>query len=44
MAFVNASLLFGTLLVGVPILLHLVMRQQPKHLPKQQKRKDLNHG
>ena len=32
MAFVNASLLFGTLLVGVPILLHLVMRQQPKQL------------
>ncbi|MFM2097034.1 MAG: hypothetical protein RIS70_4158 [Planctomycetota bacterium] len=32
MAFVNLSLLFGGLLVGVPILLHLMMRQQPKHL------------
>lgn len=30
MAFVNLSLLFGTLLVGVPIVLHLVMRPQPK--------------
>ncbi len=32
MAFVNLSLLLGTLLIGVPILLHLVMRQKPKKL------------
>ena len=32
MAFVNASLLLGTLLIGVPIALHLLMRQKPKHL------------
>ncbi len=32
MAFVNLSLLLGTLLVGVPIVLHLVMRQKPKKL------------
>ena len=32
MAFVNLSLLFGGLLIGIPILLHLMMRQQPKHL------------
>ncbi len=32
MAFVNLSLLFGTLLVGIPIVLHLVMRQKPKQL------------
>jgi len=32
MAFVNASLIFGTLLVGVPIALHLLMRQKPRHL------------
>ena len=30
MAFVNLSLLLGTLLIGIPILLHLVMRQKPK--------------
>ncbi len=32
MAFVNLSLLLGTLLVGIPIVLHLVMRQKPKKL------------
>lgn len=32
MAFVNASLIFGGLFVAVPIVLHLVMRRQPKHL------------
>ena len=32
MVFVNASLIFGTLLIGVPIALHLLMRQRPKHL------------
>jgi hypothetical protein len=32
MAFVNLSLLLGTLLVGLPIVLHLVMRQKPKQL------------
>ena len=32
MAFVNFSLIFGTLLLAVPIVLHLVMRQQPKQL------------
>jgi hypothetical protein len=32
MAFVNLSLLLGTLLIGIPIALHLVMRQQPKQL------------
>ncbi|MFO8110287.1 MAG: BatA domain-containing protein, partial [Thermoplasmata archaeon] len=32
MAFVNLSLLLGTLLVGVPIVLHLVMRQKPTPL------------
>ncbi len=32
MAFVNFSLLFGGLLLAVPIVLHLVMRQQPKQL------------
>ncbi len=32
MAFVNLSLLLGTLLVGIPILLHLLMRQKPRKL------------
>jgi hypothetical protein len=32
MAFVNLSLLFGTGLIGIPILLHLVMRQQPRQM------------
>lgn len=32
MAFVNLSLLLGGLLIAVPIVLHLVMRQKPKHL------------
>ncbi len=32
MAFVNLSLLFGFTLLAIPIVLHLVMRQQPKQL------------
>jgi hypothetical protein len=32
MAFVNVSLIFGSLLLAVPVVLHLVMRQQPKQL------------
>lgn len=32
MAFVNISLLFGGLLVAVPVVLHLIMRRQPKQL------------
>lgn len=32
MAFVNFSLIFGGLFVAIPIVLHLVMRQQPKQL------------
>lgn len=32
MDFVNPTLLWGTLLVGVPVVLHLIMRQRPKHL------------
>jgi len=32
MAFVNLSLVLGTMLVGIPIALHLVMRQKPKQL------------
>ena len=32
MAFVNFSLLFGGLLTAIPIVLHLVMRQQPKRI------------
>lgn len=32
MALVNSSLLFGGLLLALPLLLHLVMRQQPKQL------------
>ena len=30
--FINPSILFGTLLVGIPIVLHLIMRQQPQRL------------
>src|SRR5437660_10759169 len=32
MSFIHPLLLSGLLLAGVPILLHLIMRQQPKHL------------
>ncbi len=32
MAFVNLSLLLGAALIGVPIVLHMVMRQQPRKL------------
>ena len=32
MALVNASLLLGGLLIAVPVVLHLVMRQKPKLL------------
>lgn len=32
MAFVNFTLLFGASLLAIPIVLHLVMRQQPKQL------------
>lgn len=32
MTFVHPILLAGLALVGIPILLHLIMRQQPKHL------------
>src|SRR5437764_12761294 len=32
MTFVFPALLGGLLLVGIPILLHLIMRQKPKHL------------
>ena len=31
MAFVNFSLIFGCLLVAIPIVLHLILRQRPKH-------------
>ena len=31
MAFVNLSLVAGSLLIGVPIALHLLMRQRAKH-------------
>ena len=31
MAFVNLSLLFGAALIALPIVMHLTMRQQPKH-------------
>src|SRR5438046_10593617 len=33
MTFVHPLLLGGLLLAGVPILLHLIMKQKPKHLP-----------
>src|SRR5438067_8789306 len=32
MAFVNLSLLVGGALVAIPVVLHLIMRQQPKQL------------
>src|ERR671936_436178 len=32
MSFVHPLLLGGLLFVGVPVLLHLIMRQKPKHL------------
>src|SRR5262245_44641846 len=32
MAFVNLSLLVGGAFVAIPIVLHLIMRQRPKHL------------
>lgn len=32
MALVNASLLLGGLLLAIPVVLHLVMRQQPRHV------------
>jgi hypothetical protein len=33
MTFVHPLLLAGLVFVGVPVLLHLIMRQKPKHLP-----------
>jgi hypothetical protein len=33
MTFIHPYLLGGLLLIGVPILVHLVMRQKPRHLP-----------
>src|SRR6266480_318999 len=32
MAFVNLSLLLGSALVAIPVVLHLIMRQRPKQL------------
>src|SRR5215212_8095893 len=32
MAFVNLSLLVGTSLIAIPVVLHLMMRQRPKQL------------
>src|SRR5438105_12250540 len=32
MTFIHPLLLGGLVLVGIPIVLHLIMRQQPKHL------------
>ena len=32
MTFLNASLLFGSALVALPIVLHLIMRRRPRHL------------
>ena len=32
MSFVHPLLLGGLLLVGIPVLIHLIMRQKPKHL------------
>src|SRR5438067_9183479 len=32
MTFVHPALLAGLLFVGLPVLLHLLMRQKPKHL------------
>ena len=31
MTWLNASMLFGLVLVGIPIIIHLSMRQRPKH-------------
>src|SRR5437660_6782900 len=33
MTFVHPLLLTGLVLVGIPVLVHLIMRQKPKHLP-----------
>jgi hypothetical protein len=33
MTFIHGYLLGGLLLAGVPVLLHLIMRQKPRHLP-----------
>src|SRR6266567_2806527 len=33
MTFVHPLLLGGLLLVGIPVLIHLIMQQKPKHLP-----------
>src|SRR2546427_11117420 len=33
MTFVHPLLLSGLVLAGIPILVHLIMRQKPKHLP-----------
>jgi len=32
MSFVHPLLLGGLLLVGIPVLIHLIMQQKPKHL------------
>src|SRR6202023_2239178 len=32
MSFVHPLILGGLILVGIPVLLHLIMRQKPKHL------------
>ena len=32
MTFIHPLLLGGLLLVGIPVLIHLIMRQKPKHL------------
>src|SRR5947209_1016350 len=32
MSFVFPAMLGGLVLIGIPVLLHLIMRQQPKHL------------
>ena len=32
MAFLNVSLLLGGALFAIPVVLHLIMRQKPKHL------------
>src|SRR5439155_8667166 len=33
MTFVHPLLLGGLLLIGIPVLIHLIMQQKPKHLP-----------
>jgi hypothetical protein len=33
MTFLHPAMLFGLVLIGVPILLHLIMRQKPRRLP-----------